>query len=248
MFGRQRETTLASMADDVRRGLGWPLWVEAKVNGPDESAFSLPTGTVTFLLSDVEGSTQRWEEAPEAMAAAIPRHDELLEAAIVAHGGVRPVEQGGGDSVLGAFNRASDAVAAAIAAQRALIAEPWPAGAELRVRVAVHTGEAQIRDHSYHLGLTLNRCARIRSTAHGGQLLVSTATATLVTDSLPAQAALVDLGHHRLKDLGRPEHLWQLVHPDLPSSFPALRSLDLFRHNLPIQLTRSSAVAGRSST
>ena len=108
------------MADDVRRGLGWPLWVEASVNGRDERAFSLPTGTVTFLLSDVEGSTQRWEEAPEAMAVAIPRHDELLDEAIVAHGGVRPVEQGEGDSVVGAFSRASDAVAAAVAAQRAL--------------------------------------------------------------------------------------------------------------------------------
>ena len=84
MFGRQGETTLVSMADDVHRGLGWPLWVEAGVSGADQRAFSLPTGTVTFLLSDVEGSTQRWEEAPEAMAVAIPRHYELLDAAIVA--------------------------------------------------------------------------------------------------------------------------------------------------------------------
>jgi predicted ATPase/class 3 adenylate cyclase/DNA-binding CsgD family transcriptional regulator len=225
------------MVDDVRRGRGWPLWVEADVSGVEERAFSLPTGTVTFLLSDVEGSTQRWEAAPEAMAVAIPRHYELLDAAIVGHGGVRPVEQGEGDSVVGAFSRASDAVAAAVTAQQALLAEPWPRGAELRVRVALHTGEAQLRDRGYYLGQALNRCARIRATAHGGQVLVSAATATLVTDHLPAQAALVDLGQHRLKDLGRPEHIWQLVHPDLPSSFPALRSLDLFHHNLPIQLT-----------
>ena len=201
-----------------------------------ERAFALPIGTVTFLLSDVEGSTQRWEAAPEAMAVAIPRHFELMDEAIVGHGGVRPVEQGEGDSVLGAFSRASDAVAASITAQQALLAESWPAGAELRVRMAVHTGEARLRDHGY-LGQALNRCARIRATGHGGQVLISAATATLVTDHLPAQASLVDLGQHRLKDLGRPEHIWQLVHPDLPSSFPALRSLDLFHHNLPIQLT-----------
>jgi predicted ATPase/class 3 adenylate cyclase/DNA-binding CsgD family transcriptional regulator len=225
------------MVDDVCSGHSWPLWVEAGVSGAEERAFALPTGTVTFLLSDVEGSTQRWEASPQAMAVAIPRHYELLDAAIVGHGGVRPIEQGEGDSVVGAFSRASDAVAAAVAAQQALAAEPWPAGAALRVRVAVHTGEAQIRDHGYYLGPTLNRCARIRATGHGGQVLVSAATAALVTDRLPAQAALVDLGLHRLKDLGRPEHLWQLVHPDLPSSFPALRSLDLFHHNLPIQLT-----------
>jgi predicted ATPase/DNA-binding CsgD family transcriptional regulator len=104
------------------------------------------------------------------------------------------------------------------------------------VRIAVHTGEAKRRDHGY-LGETLNRCARIRATGHGGQVLVSAATAGLVADRLPARAALVDLGQHRLKDLGRSEHIWQLVHPDLPSSFPALRSLDLFHHNLPTQLT-----------
>ena len=113
---------------------------------PRQRAFSLPTGTVTFLLSDVEGSTRRWEDAPEAMAVAIPRHYELFDEAIVAHGGVRPVEQGEGDSVVGAFSRASDAVAAAVAAQRAFAAERWPAGADLRVRMAVHTGEAQLRD------------------------------------------------------------------------------------------------------
>jgi predicted ATPase/class 3 adenylate cyclase/DNA-binding CsgD family transcriptional regulator len=198
--------------------------------------FSLPAGTVTFLLSDVEGSTRRWEDAPEAMAVAIPRHYQLLDEAIVGRGGVRPVEQGEGDSVVGAFSRASDAVAAAVAAQQAFAAEAWPSGAELRVRIAVHTGEAQLRDHGY-LGETLNRCARIRATGHGGQVLLSGATAALVGDHLPARATLVDLGQHRLKDLGRPEHIWQLVHPELLSSFPALRSLDLFHHNLPIQLT-----------
>src|SRR6478672_5660723 len=101
------------MVDDVSRGLGWPLLLEGGVIGGEARPFALPTGTVTFLLSDIEGSTRRWEDAPEAMAVAIPRHYELLDAAIVAHGGVRPVEQGEGDSVLGAFSRASDGVAAA---------------------------------------------------------------------------------------------------------------------------------------
>ena len=204
----------------------------------------MPTGTVTFLLSDVEGSTRRWQEAPDAMAVAVPRHYELLDEAIAAHGGVRPVEQGEGDSVVGAFSQASDAVAAAVAAQRAFATEPWPEGAELRVRIALHTGEAQLRDRGNYVGHTLNRAARIRDSGHGGQILVSAATAALVADRLPADATLLDLGQHRLQDLARPEHIWQVVHPDLPSTFPPLRSLDVFQHNLPVQLT---PLVGRTS-
>ena len=233
------------MTDDVHRGVGWPLWVEADVSGAVVPAmFALPSGTVTFLLTDVEGSTRGWERAPEGMTVAIPRQYELLDEAITCHGGVRPVERGEDDSVVGAFSRASDAVAAAVTAQRAILAEVWPDGVEMRIRMAVHTGEARIRDESRYLGHTLNRCARIRAAAHGGQVLMSSTTASLVADSLPARASLVDLGQHRLKDLGRPEHIWQLVHPDLPSSFPALRSLDLFHQNLPIQLT---PLIGRAS-
>ena len=200
-------------------------------------AFTLPTGTVTFLLTDVEGSTQRWEAAPAAMAVAIARHYELLEQAIEGHGGVRPVEQGEGDSVVAAFSRASDAVAAALAAQRALAAESWPEGAELRVRMAVHTGEVQLRGDDNYVGQTLNRCARLRGIGHGGQVLVSAAAAGVLADRLPDGVTLRDLGVHRLRDLGRPEHVWQLVHPDLPAEFGALRSLDAYRHNLPVQLT-----------
>ena len=209
-----------------------------------EDTSSLPTGTVTFLLSDVEGSTRRWQQAPDAMAVAVPRHYELLDEAIVAHGGVRPVEQGEGDSVVGAFSQASDAVAAAVAAQRAFALERWPEGAELRVRIALHTGEAQLRDRGNYVGHTLNRAARIRDSGYGGQMLVSAATAALVADRLPADATLVDLGQHRLQDLARPEHIWQVVHPDLPSTFPSLRTLDVFRHNLPVQLT---PLIGRTS-
>ena len=225
------------MVDDGVRGLGWPLFVEADVSDGEDRAFALPTGTVTFLLSDVEGSTRRWERAPESMAVAIPRHYELLDAAIVSHGGVRPVEQGEGDSAVGAFSRASDAVAAAIDAQRALAAEPWPAGGELMVRMAVHTGEAQLRGEHSYLGHALNRCARIRDAGHGGQVLLSASTAALAADRLPDGVTLEDLGWYRLKDLGRAEHIWQIVQADLPSQFPPLRSLDVFRHNLPAQLT-----------
>jgi predicted ATPase/class 3 adenylate cyclase/DNA-binding CsgD family transcriptional regulator len=225
------------MVDDGVRGLGWPLFVEADVSDGGDRAFALPTGTVTFLLSDVEGSTGRWERAPEAMSAAIPRHYELLDAEIVRHGGVRPVEQGEGDSVVGAFSRASDAVAAAIDAQRAFATEPWPTGGELMVRMAVHTGEAQLRGERSYLGHALNRCARIRDAGHGGQVLLSASTAALVADRLPDGVWLEDLGWYRLKDLGRAEHIWQIVQADLPSQFPPLRSLDAFRHNLPSQLT-----------
>ena len=207
------------------------------MKGAEERAVALPTGTVTFLMSDVEGSTRCWEEVPEGMAVAVSRHYELLDGAIGSHGGVRPLEQGEGDSVVGAFSRASDATAAAIAAQQALAVEPWPDGAELRVRIAVHTGEAQLRDEGNYVGQTLNRGARLRAIGYGGQVLLSAATAALVADRLPSGAVLVDLGLHRLKDLGRPEHVWQVGHPDLGSEFPPLRSLDAFHHNLPVQLT-----------
>jgi predicted ATPase len=147
------------------------------------------------------------------------------------------VEQGEGDSVVGAFARGSDAVAAAVAVQRAFLNEPWPDGAALRVRMALHTGEAHRRDDGTYDGLTLNRCARLRALAHGGQVLMSAATTALVADRPPPGIGVVDLGVHRLKDLSRPEHVWQVTHPDLPSEFPPLRSLDAFRHNLPVQLT-----------
>ena len=168
---------------------------------------------------------------------AIRRHFVLLDECIAAHGGVRPVEQGEGDSVVGAFSRASDAIAAALDAQRAFAAEPWPEGGVLRVRMAIHTGEAQLRDSGNYFGQAVIRCARLRAVGHGGQILVSDATAGLVADRLPAGVELVELGVHRLKDLGRPERVRQLTGPDLPAGFPPLRSLDAFRHNLPVQLT-----------
>ena len=225
------------MGNDVHRGGGLALLVVDDVMDAEARGFALPTGTVTFLLTDVEGSTGRWEAAPDAMALAVPRHYAILEQAILSHGGVLPVEQGEGDSVVGAFSRASDAVQAACDAQLALAIENWPSGAEVAVRMAVHTGEAQLRNAGNYFGQAVIRCARIRATGHGGQVLLSDSTATLAADLLPDQASLVDLGVHRLKDLGTRERIWQLVHPGLVREFAPLRSLDAFRHNLPAQLT-----------
>ena len=139
----------------------------------DERARSLPTGTVTLLLSDVERSTSLWEADEEAAAAAIARHYELFDVAIAAHEGVRPVEQGEGDSVVAAFALASDAVAAALDVQRAFAKELWPTDRRVQVRIALHCGEARLRDAGNYFGPAIIRCARLRSVAHGGQTLVS---------------------------------------------------------------------------
>jgi predicted ATPase/class 3 adenylate cyclase len=199
-------------------------------------ARSLPTGTVTFLLTDIEGSTRHWLDDPGSMRLALVRHDELAAAAIEQHDGLLIKQRGEGDSLFAVFARASDAVAAALEFQRALAREAWPAEIPLQVRVALHTGEAEQREGDYY-GLTVNHCARLRAVGHGGQTLLSQTTAALVGDDLPAGASLRELGAHRLKDLQRPEPLFQLVHPELPVAFPPLRSLEAFAHNLPVQLT-----------
>lgn len=195
-----------------------------------------PSGTVTFLLTDVESSTEAWQSDRSEAAAAITRQEDILADAIAAHGGFQPVEQGEGDSVVAAFTRASDAVAAAVEAQLALAREPWPGEWVVRVRMALHTGEAEAREGRY-AGQAIIRAARLRAVAHGGQTVVSRATAELVSDVLPAGVALVDLGTHRLRDLTRAEHVFQIVHPELPGTFPPLRSLDQVANNLPAQLT-----------
>ncbi|HEY4410720.1 MAG TPA: LuxR C-terminal-related transcriptional regulator [Acidimicrobiia bacterium] len=192
---------------------------------------------MTFLLTDIEGSTIRWEEAGPQMAAAVARHYEILDAAIAAHGGQRPIEQGEGDSLVAAFDRPSAAVAAALDAQRALTEEDWPAGAGLAVRMALHTGEAQLRDDRFYVGPTIIRCARLRALAHGCQVVLSGPTADLLADGLPAGAALLPLGVHRLRDLRQPERVFQLAHPEICSHFPPLQSLDAVANNLPVQLT-----------
>lgn len=223
-------------ASAAGRALGRPL-IWGDVEGSQTATFALPAGTVTFLLSDIEGSTRLWQDEPEAMAHAVPEHYALLEEAVALHGGVRPVEQGEGDSIVAAFSRGSDAVAAALEIQRRMGAHAWPEGPALRVRVALHTAEAQLRDEGNYFGLALSRCARLRELAHGGQVLLSGATHDLVVDRLPTGARLADRGLHRLRDLGRPEHVHELLDEDAPQEFPALRSLDALPNNLPGQLT-----------
>jgi predicted ATPase/class 3 adenylate cyclase len=202
-----------------------------------DAANSPPTGTVTFLFTDIEGSTQLWEQDPEAMRQALARHDVLLSERIQRHGGLVVKSRGEGDSLFAVFTCATEALSAACALQRSLLAESWPTPTPLRVRVAVHTGEAERRDEDYY-GPALNRCARLRAAAHGGQVLLSRATQELVRDHLPVGVSLRDLGSHRLKDLQLPEQIFQLLHHDLPANFPPLRSLEAFAHNLPRQLTR----------
>ena len=225
------------MSETVLPRVPTPLFVGDADGGEVTGGFVLPTGTVTFLMTDIEGSTRAWERRPEALTAAVPRHYEILDEAITSHGGVRPVEQGEGDSVVAAFSRASDAVRAAVTAQRLLAAEQWADGVALSVRMAVHTGEAQLRDEGNYFGLAVIRCARLRSCGHGGQVLLSDVTAALVADELGDGMTLTDLGRHRLKDLGRAERVWQLGHPDLRAEFPPLMSLDAYRQNLPLQLS-----------
>ena len=183
----------------------------------------IPSGTVTLLFTDVEGSTRLWESDPDAMAAALRRHDEMLRAAIEDADGY--VFKTVGDAFYAAFETPRQAVDAAVAAQRAVFAAHWPTSRPIRVRMGLHTGEAEERDNDY-FGPVVNRVARLEAIAHGGQILLSGATAMLVGDSLPAGTRLVDLGQHRLRDLGRPEHVFQLTVPGLPDSFAHLTSLD----------------------
>ncbi len=193
-----------------------------------------PTGTVTFLFTDIEGSTTRWEHYPEAMRTALARHDSLLRSVITAHNGF--VFKMVGDAVCAAFSVAADAASAAVAAQRAVAAEQWGEAGPLRVRMALHTGAAQSRDEDY-FGPTLNRVARVLSTGYGGQILLSVATLELVRDDLPAGVSVQDLGEHTLKDLLRPEHIYQLTSSDLAGDFPPLKSLSRTSHHLPVQPT-----------
>jgi predicted ATPase/class 3 adenylate cyclase/DNA-binding CsgD family transcriptional regulator len=197
----------------------------------------LPLGTVTLVMTDIEGSSKAWEMDPAATRAAVGRLDEMLSEIISRHGGERPAEQGEGDSAVAAFARPSDALACALDLQLAIQKEQWPEGAELRLRIALHTGEVEHQDGNRYAGATLNRCARLRDIAHGGQTLLSGSTYELVRDQPPADTELADRGLHHLKDLGRPEHVYELRHVELPSGFPALRSLGALPTNLPIQLT-----------
>ncbi len=181
----------------------------------------MPSGTVTFLFTDIEGGTRRWQEEPEPMSVAVTRHDDILRDGIAQHRGV--VFKTVADAFCVAFASVDEAVAAALDTQIALAGEPWPTRDPLRVRMALHTGGAELRDDDY-FGPTLNKVARIMATANGGQTLLSTVTAELGRDLLPPDAELLDLGAHPLKDIQRPERLFQLVHSRLPRDFPPLRA------------------------
>jgi predicted ATPase/class 3 adenylate cyclase len=194
----------------------------------------LPSGTVTFLFTDIEGSTRLWEQHSEAMRHVLTRHDVLLRQAIERHNG--HVFKTIGDAFYAAFSTASEALGAALSAQQALQAEARGAGRPLQVRMALHTGAVEHRDSDY-FGQPLNRIARLLSIGHGGQVLLSLATEELVRDVLPEGVYLHDLGPHRLRDLTRPEQVFLLLHPDLPADFPPLKSLDSLPNNLSRQLT-----------
>ena len=196
----------------------------------------LPEGLITYLFTDVQGSTPLWQQYPQEMREVMARHDYLMTSAVGQNGGAVVRPRGEGDSIFAVFPRATDAVAAACSAQQLLQQEVWPKGMAISVRMAMHTGESELREHDYY-GATVNRAARLRSIAHGGQILVSEATAQLVRDSLSPDTSLRDMGSHRLKDLQRAEQVFQLVHPGLQADFPALKSLDAHPNNLPVQMT-----------
>ena len=170
----------------------------------------LSSGTVTFLFTDVEGSTRLWEEYPDAMKEALARHDEILRDAIASHHGY--VVKGRGDGVHAAFATADAALRAAMDAQIAMEGEEWSVSEPLCVRMGLHSGSAEERDGDY-FGSSVNRVARLMGVGHGGQILVSHATEQLVRDALPVDTGLVDVGEHRLRDLAEPMRVFQVAHP-----------------------------------
>ena len=194
----------------------------------------LPTGTVTFLFTDIEGSTRLIQELGERFLAVLGEHAGIVRRALSEFGGVEVNTEG--DAFFVAFRTPIDAVLAAVAIQRGLAARDWPESARVRVRIGAHTGEGVLGGNDY-VGIDVNRAARIAGAAHGGQVLISEATRGLVEHALPEGTALRDLGPHRLKDIAHPEHLYQLAIEDLPSDFPPPRTLDARPNNLPLQLT-----------
>jgi predicted ATPase/class 3 adenylate cyclase len=201
----------------------------------------LPIGTVTFLFTDIEGSTRLVQERRD-FSTLLERHGELIRAAIAETNGVEVGTEG--DSFFVAFDSAPEAVRAAVLSQQALVAFAWPAEGEIRVRMGLHTGLGRLGGDNY-VGLDVHRAARLMAAAHGGQIVVSESTHSLVRNDPPADVSFLDLGTHRLKDLAHPERVFQIVHPDLPSEFPSLRSLESFPNNLPAQL---STFLGREET
>src|ERR1700747_313040 len=194
----------------------------------------LPTGTVTFLFTDIEGSTRLVRDLGDQYASVLKQHQLIIRQAIAAASGGEVRTEG--DSFFAVFPTAPAALGAAVAGQRGLAAQAWPAGQSVRVRMGLHTGNGVLSGSDY-VGMDVHRAARIASAAHGGQLIVSDSTRSLVEQSLPAGTRLRELGEHRLKDIVHPEHLYDLIIDGLPAEFPPPRSLDARPNNLPQQLT-----------
>src|SRR5215212_5489966 len=206
--------------------------------GPGEPGeVELPAGTLTFLLTDIEGSTRLWESEPEAMEVALQRHDRLLAEVIEGHGGAVIISRGEGDSFFAVFHSAVSAVDAAGACQLRLKDQVWDTGSPLRVRMGLHTGEVRVRggDHVDHS--PINRCARVRAAGHGGQVLLTKATRDLVAGYLGSGFGLKRLGEFRLRDLAGPEVIYQLIHAELPADFPPLGTVAERTGNLPLQVS-----------
>jgi len=199
------------------------------------------TDTFTFLFTDIEGSTRLWERFPDAMKVALKLHDMLLRAAIETSGG--RIVKSTGDGTLAVFGSATAAFAASLDAQRSLAAAAWPETGPLRVRIGVHSGQAEQRANDF-FGPTVNRAARIMAAGHGGQVLASAAAASLAMERMPSGASFLDLGEHRLRGIDRAERIFQLVHPDLAAQFPPLATVRLMVTNLP---ARATVFVGRES-
>jgi predicted ATPase/class 3 adenylate cyclase len=206
------------------------------------SAAGSPARTVTMLFTDIEGSTRLWEQHPREMAHALARHDAILRDSIESHGGM--IFRTVGDAFCAVFAEALDAVVAALVAQRALAAEPWGATGPLRVRMALHTDAVETRDDGDYQGLALSRVARLLAAGHGGQTLLSRTTRDMVAGKLAPELRLDDLGSYRLKDLSRPEQIFQLIAADLPSKFPPLVTLEGQPARLPLP---SAPLIGRDT-
>jgi predicted ATPase/class 3 adenylate cyclase/DNA-binding winged helix-turn-helix (wHTH) protein len=223
---------LQELNDDIVRQHPNVGWAASPTKDPDTA--HLPSGTVSFLFTDVEDSTRLWDESPDVMSHAMPRHDELLRDAVESHDGF--IVKNAGDGFHAVFATAHDAVTAAVAAQRGLLADDWNITQTVRVRMGIHTGETEVRDGD-HSGGAVNRAQRLMSVAHGGQIVVSAATEELLYGALPEKYGFIDLGEHRLRDLAQRVLVFQVTHPDLWREFPPLQSLDAFPGNLPVQLT-----------
>jgi class 3 adenylate cyclase len=204
----------------------------------------LPSGTVTFLFTDIEGSTRLLRRLGERYPEVVGRHDRVVRAACADHGGREISTQG--DAFFVAFPRAGDAVAAAVQVQRALAEERWPEGVGVHVRMGLHTGEPVVGATDY-VGLAVHRAARICAVGHGGQILLSSATRELLEDDLRPGISFRDLGQRQLKDFDRPEHLFQVVVGDLPADFPPVVSVAAEAVELPPELDADAPLVGREA-